>query len=47
MGFTTVRSLIKKIRTAKNVTRKALLYGICSEHALRELDGGIVMERIY
>ncbi|MDE7414915.1 MAG: helix-turn-helix domain-containing protein, partial [Lachnospiraceae bacterium] len=38
MEFTTVGSLIKEIRTAKNVTRKELSYGICSEHVLRELE---------
>lgn len=38
MEFTTIGTLINGIRTAKNITRKALSYGVCSEHVLQELE---------
>lgn len=38
MEFITIGSLISEIRTAKNVTRKSLSYGVCSEHVLQELE---------
>ncbi|MDE6054685.1 MAG: helix-turn-helix domain-containing protein, partial [Lachnospiraceae bacterium] len=38
MHYTTVGSLIKKIRTDKKITRKNLAYGICSEHTLGEIE---------
>lgn len=38
MGFTTVGSFIEEIRKIKKMTRKKLSYGICSEHALREIE---------
>lgn len=38
MGFISAGSLVKEIRTIKNITRKKLSYGICSEHVLREFE---------
>ena len=38
MGYITVGNLIKEIRMTKNITRKKLSYGICSEHVLQELE---------
>ncbi len=38
MEFTTIGTLINEIRTAKNITRKALSYGVCSQHVLQELE---------
>lgn len=38
MEFKTIGNLIKKIRTAKKITRKELSYGICSEHTLQKLE---------
>ncbi|GFI22441.1 hypothetical protein IMSAGC011_01216 [Lachnospiraceae bacterium] len=38
MGFITVGSLIKEIRMTKNISRKKLSYGVCSEHVLQELE---------
>lgn len=38
MEFKTIGNLIKEIRTSKNITRKQLSYGICSEHTLHQLE---------
>lgn len=38
MGFTTVGSFIEEVRKIKKKTRKKLSYGICSEHALCEIE---------
>lgn len=38
MEFTTIGSLIRKIRRSKHITRKELSYGVCSEHVLQELE---------
>lgn len=38
MEFISIGSLVKETRIRKNVTRKKLSHGICSEHVLRKLE---------